>query len=109
MKMHLRHKDEMILDSLLTGKLPHNLSWSDVVELIGKLGKVEPHGGAEVAFVVGSQRAFFRRPSTDSLEVGEISRLRKLLREIDQSQAQASPRPSLRVSTMTLFPLLNSG
>ena len=34
MKMHLRHKDEMILDSLLGGKLPHNLRWNDVVELI---------------------------------------------------------------------------
>jgi hypothetical protein len=91
MNRHLDHKHELLLESLLVGSLPRNLHWGDVVELIGKLGKVEPHGGVEVAFVVGSQRAFFRRPSTDSLKVGEISRLRKLLREADQDEAPGKP------------------
>ena len=81
MNLHLRHKDEMLLASLLGGKLPHNLSWAEVVELIGGLGEVQPHGGNEFAFVVGSQRAFFKRPNTHSLETEEVSRLRKFLRE----------------------------
>jgi hypothetical protein len=78
---HLRHKHEMLLASLLAGKLPLNVSWTEVVELIGRLGEVQPHGSNEFAFVVGSQRAFFKRPNTHSLEADEISRLRKFLRE----------------------------
>ncbi len=78
---HLRHKQETVLTSLLAGKLPLNLSWAEVVELIGRLGEVQPHGGNEFAFVIGSQRAFFKRPNTHSLEEHEVSRLRKFLRE----------------------------
>ena len=44
---------------------------------------VQPHGNDEFAFVVGSQRSFFKRPSTHNLEVDEISRLRIFLREAD--------------------------
>jgi hypothetical protein len=85
---HLKHKHEMLLASLLAGKLPLNLSWAEVVELIGRLGEVQPHGGNEFAFVVGPQRAFFKRPNTHSLEADEVSRLRKFLRE---ARADASP------------------
>jgi len=73
------HED--LLDSLVGGKLPRNLSWSAVVDLIGQVGEVQPHGNDEFAFVVGSQRAFFKRPSSHSLEVEEISRLRSFLKE----------------------------
>lgn len=81
MNEHVGHKQEMVLASLLDGKLPLNLSWAEVVELIGRLGEVQPHGGNEFVFVVGSQRAFFKRPNTHSLETGEVSRLRRFLRE----------------------------
>src|ERR1700689_1553960 len=84
MDRHLDHRHELILESILAGSLPRNLAWSDVVELIGKVGTVEPRGDNEFAFVVGSQRAFFRRPSTHSLEVDEVSRLRRFLREAEQ-------------------------
>lgn len=97
MKTHLRHKDEMILDSLLAGKLPHNLSWSDVVELIRKLGEVQPHGGDEVAFVVGSQRAFFKRPHSHDLEASEVSRLRKFLHEAGLNAAPEKPQQARRI------------
>jgi len=83
MNTHLDHKHELLLESLLAGSLPRNVHWSDVVELIGKVGEIEPHGGTEFAFIVGSQRAFFKRPSTHSLEEGEVSRLRRFLREAD--------------------------
>ena len=63
MDIHLGHKHEVLLKNLLSGRLPHNLSWSEVVELIGKLGEVQSHAGDEVAFVVGSQRAFFKTPA----------------------------------------------
>jgi hypothetical protein len=71
------------LQSLLAGKLPRSFRWSDAIELIGKLGSVESHDGVEFAFVVGSQRAHFKRPNTSDLDVGEVSRLRRFLREAD--------------------------
>ena len=84
-------KNEKPLASLLDGKLPHNLSWAKVVELIGEVGEVQPHGANEFAFVVGSQRAFFKRPNTHSLEAGEVSRLRKFLREATAGAMPGNP------------------
>ena len=80
MKTDIRHDLQLLLESLLDGKLPRNLSWSDVLELIGQVGEVKAHGGEEFAFVVGSQRAFFKRPNTHNLDMEEVSRLRSFLR-----------------------------
>ncbi|HEY1500779.1 MAG TPA: hypothetical protein VGF88_14455 [Acidobacteriaceae bacterium] len=91
MDKHLHHKQEQLLERLLAGELPHNLSWDAVVELIGQLGEVQPHGGNEVAFVVGSQRAFFKRPHTHSLESDEVSRLRRFLHEAGLQPASNTP------------------
>jgi len=81
MSDHLHPKQKALLESLLEGKLPRNLAWADVVELMSQLGQMELHGDNEVEFVIGSQRAFFKRPHTHSLEDGEISRLRRFLHE----------------------------
>jgi hypothetical protein len=81
MNQHIRHDHEKLLQSLVAGKLPRNLSWSSVIDLIGQIGEVQPHGNDEFIFVVGSQRGFFKRPSAHSLAVEEISRLRKFLKE----------------------------
>jgi len=87
MTTHLRHDLQVLLRSLLDGKLPRNLPWSDVVELIAQIGEVQPHGGDEFAFVVGTQRAFFKRPHTHDLEVEEVARLRKFLHEAGLHEA----------------------
>jgi hypothetical protein len=103
MDRHLDHRHELILESLVAGSLPRNLAWSDVIELIGKMGTVEPHGDNEFAFVVGSQRAFFKRPNTHSLEVDEVARLRRFLREAGQGQAEPaskSARPLREVAVI---------
>ena len=97
MKTDLHRKEEMLLNSLLAGKLPRNLSWSEVVELIGKLGEVQPHGGDEVAFVVGSQRAFFKRPHAHELETGELARLRRFLNEAGLSAPSPPPKQTGRM------------
>lgn len=81
MTAHLHHKFAALHQSLLHGKLPRNLHWSDVLELIGHLGEVQPHGGDEFAFVIGTQREVFKRPRTSELGVEEVSRLRKFLKE----------------------------
>jgi len=77
---HLRHDEKMLHESLIEGKLPRNLSWADTVELIGKLGTVEPHAHDEVVFVVGGQRELFKKPHTHDLGTDEVARLRKFLR-----------------------------
>jgi hypothetical protein len=72
---------ESLYQNLVNGKLPHNLSWSEAVELVEHLGEVQPHGDGEFVFRVGSQRVFFKQPHTHDLGVEEVSRLRKFLKE----------------------------
>jgi hypothetical protein len=81
MNAHIRHDHEELLASLVGGKLPRNLTWNAVVDLIGQIGEVQSHGNDESVFVVGSQRGFFKRPGTHDLEIEEISRLRRFLKE----------------------------
>jgi hypothetical protein len=81
MSEHLHHKLASAHQSLLHGKLPRNLNWNDALEIVGHFGQVEPHGGDEFAFVVGTRREFFKRPHSHSLGVEEVSRLRKLLQQ----------------------------
>jgi len=67
MSEHLHHKLALIHQSLIHGRLPRNLDWSDALELISHFGQVQPHGGDEFAFVVGTRREFFKRPHSHSL------------------------------------------
>src|ERR1700691_1083279 len=76
---------ESLYQNLLNGKLPHNLSWSETVELVEHLGEVQPHGDDEFVFRVGGQRAFFKKPHTHDLGIEEVSRLRKFLKEAGPS------------------------
>lgn len=97
MSEHIRHDLELLHRSLLDGKLPRNLSWSEAVELIQHLGTVEQHGGDEFAFVVGTQRAFFKRPHNHELGVEEVSRLRKFLKEAGPNRDTTHPAQPRRV------------
>ena len=72
---------ESLYRNLLNGKLPHNLSWAEAVELVEHLGAVQPHGNDEFVFVVNGQNVFFKKPHTHDLGVEEVSRLRKFLKE----------------------------
>ena len=78
----MRRDHKELLESLVAGKLPRNLSWSSVIDLIGHIGEAQPHGNDEFAFVVGSQRSLFKRPSGHNLAVEEIFRLRRFLKEV---------------------------
>src|SRR6202453_1638234 len=72
---------ESLYHNLLNGNLPHNLSWSEAVELVEHVGEVQPHGNDEFVFLVGGQRVFFKKPHTHDLGVEEVSRLRKFLKD----------------------------
>ena len=99
MNAHVRNDAQVLLRGLLNGKLPRNLPWSDVVELIGQIGEVQPHEHDEFAFVVGTQRAFFKRPHTHDLEVEEVARLRRFLREagLEKELKPEAPRRTVVV------------
>jgi hypothetical protein len=78
--MHLHHKIDVLHRALLHGKLPRSLHWNDALELFQHIGEVQPTDGGEFAFVVGTQKEFFRRPHGGELGVEEVSRLRRLLK-----------------------------
>jgi hypothetical protein len=86
---HVQHKLDTLHHSLLHGKLPRNLHWDEALELIGHLGRVEPTHGGEFAFVVGAQRAFFKRPHASEFGLEEVSRLRRFLKEAAADPVQA--------------------
>jgi len=81
MNESMRRDHKELLESLVSGKLPRNLSWNSVIDLIGRIGEVQPQGNDEFTFAVSSQRSFFKRPSGHELAVEEISRLRRFLKE----------------------------
>jgi hypothetical protein len=83
MSEHLHRKLAALHQSLLNGKLPRTLHWNEALELIGHLGQVEPRGQDEFAFVIGTQREFFKRPRTPEFGTEEVSRLRKFLKNAD--------------------------
>lgn len=79
--MHTRHALDLLHTSLLTGKLPRNLSWVEAVELIKQIGHVQPHGNDEFVFTVGTKRAVFKCPHNHELGIEEVTRLRTFLRD----------------------------
>ena len=96
MNLHMRHDHALLLASLLQGKLPRNLSWDKVIDLIAEIGEVKPRSDQEFTFVVGSRQASFRRPHGHDLDVEEVSHLRKFLKEAQLPDALAPVTPSGR-------------
>ena len=93
---------ESMYHNLVNGKLPHNLSWSEAVDLVNHVGEVQPHGDDEFMFRVGSQRAFFKKPHGHDFGEEEVSRLRKFLKEagpsVPRSDAkEEEPAPASRM------------
>lgn len=99
MNQAMRHDHKELLESLVSGKLPRNLSWNSVIDLIGNIGEVQAHGNDEFIFGVGSQRCFFKRPSGHNLAVEEISRLRRFLKE---DSALGMPAKTTQIGRMVV-------
>jgi hypothetical protein len=78
--------------ALLHGKLPRNLHWTDALELVEHLGEVQPTVGGEFAFIIGTQREFFKRPHASEFGVEEVSRLRRFFK------GAASELPSITLA-----------
>ncbi len=76
MDTNLHHKFATLHQSLLHGKLPRSLHWSDIVELIVHLGHVQTHGGDEFTFVVGDhvpeETSFYEEVAAALVSASEI-------------------------------------
>ncbi|MDR3754213.1 MAG: hypothetical protein P4K93_10685 [Terracidiphilus sp.] len=94
MSAHIRHDHEEQLESLIHGKLPRNLTWSAVTDLIAQIGEVQPHGHDEFFFVVGQKKELFKRPSGHDLDVEEISRLRHFFHDAGALKAGVAAAPA---------------
>lgn len=81
METAIRRDQELLLNSLTNGKLPRNVRWADVLDLIAQIGSVEPRGNDEFAFQVETQKAFFKRPHGHDMDLAEVSRLRHFLKQ----------------------------
>lgn len=90
MSKPLHHELESLYRSILNGKLPRNLYWKSVLELVEHLGKIEQHGD-EFTFIVENQRAFFKRPHTGVLDTKEVAQLRSVLRAAERAQISEEP------------------
>jgi hypothetical protein len=97
MSEHLHHKLAVLRQNLLQGKLPRSVRWDEAFELIEHLGRVEPHGGEEFAFVVGAHRELFKRPHGQELGIDEVSRLRKFLKAAGAEPAAERTQDSTTV------------
>ena len=97
MAAHVHPSLELLHQALLDGKLPRNLSWSATVDLIRHLGEVQPHGDDQFVFLVGTQRAFFKKPHGHDLDVEEVARLRAFLRSAGTATSAVVPLQPCRM------------
>ena len=67
------------LDALYRHPLAHNLEWSDVEALFGKLGTVDHKPNNEMAFGIAGEHHRFRKPHTKDLTAEEVMTFRHML------------------------------
>ena len=97
MSEHLHHKLEVLHQSLLHGKLPRDLPWTEAVDLIRHVGEVQAVGGDAFAFVVGAQREVFKRPNAAELGIDDVSRLRRFLKAAGSETSEDKPAQPVRM------------
>jgi hypothetical protein len=67
------------LEAIFRHPSAHNLEWSDVVALIGKIGDAHEKSNNEFVFEVAGKRHLMRRPHTKDLTSAEVLELRQFL------------------------------
>jgi hypothetical protein len=77
------------LEAIFRHPSAHNLEWSDVVALIGKIGEVDEKANSEFAFHVGGELHLMRKPHTKDLTGSDVVELRKFLTKAGWSDEDA--------------------
>jgi hypothetical protein len=83
------------LEAIFRHPSAHNLEWTDVVALIGKIGEVDAKANSEFAFKVAGEHLLMRKPHTKDLTGSEVITLRHFLAQAGWS-LEAPPEPSLQ-------------
>jgi hypothetical protein len=87
------------LEAIFRHPLAHNLEWSDVVALIGKIGDAQEKANSEFLFEVAGKRHVMRKPHTKDLTSAEVLEVRHFLIQAGwdpalPSQPAARPDPT---------------
>lgn len=87
------------LEAIFRHPLAHNLEWSDVVALIGKIGDVEHKPNNEFVFTVDGEHHLMRQPHEKDIGATELMLVRQFLTKAGWSSANtahavAQPNPA---------------
>jgi hypothetical protein len=87
----LSRSDHRTLEALFRHPLAHNLAWSDVLALFGKLGTVEEKSNNEFSFQIGAETYVMRPPHSKELTGQEVIDLRHFATRAGLTAKGASP------------------
>lgn len=85
------------LEAIFRHPVAHNLEWSEVVALFGKLGQVHEQSNNEYAFELAGQRHLMRKPHTKDLTSDAVLELRHFIMQAGMSPehaSEAAPQPT---------------
>ena len=88
------------LEAIFRHPSAHNLEWSDVVALIGKIGEVDEKANSEFAFHVGGELHLMRKPHTKDLTGSDVVEIRKFLTKAGWSDEDA-PQAAVDVARVS--------
>jgi hypothetical protein len=89
--LHDRHR--RTLDAVFAHPTAHNLAWSDVVSLLGKLGMVTDEANGKLRTTVAGHSVSFE-PEGSQIPEADVLALRRFLRTVGVTpQAPAAPTP----------------
>jgi hypothetical protein len=75
------------LEAVFRHPSAHNLEWSDLVALIGKIGEVDERANSEFSFHVSGHKYMMRKPHSKDLTGPEVIQVRHFLHEAGWSAA----------------------
>jgi hypothetical protein len=83
--------DRRTLDAIFRHPLAHNLSWRDVVSLMGAIGEVDEKTNGEVVFHLAAEQLSMKKPHTKDLTSDDVMNLRHALTRAGWAPDAAAP------------------
>ncbi len=80
------------LEAIFRHPLAHNLEWSDVVALIGKIGDVEHKPNNEFVFTIDGEHHSMRQPHHKDIDGSELMLVRQFLAKVGWTNATSAHR-----------------
>jgi hypothetical protein len=86
--------DRRTLDAIFRHPLAHNLSWREVVALMGTIGGADEKQNGDVLFHAGLEQLSMKTPHTKDLSVSDVMDLRHFLTRAGWSPDAAASSPT---------------